>query len=616
MGDFLRFVRLMVRDRAMLSFALAFACVSALLTGAGIVTLVPVIQMIVDQEGGRNLQDIARDFNAKEHSVLGFDNWQAAIPTSMIESLPADRFQGVILIVVILCIMTLIGATANFLHQYLSITVATRTIARARHRAFETTLAMPLSTVVQRGASEFVARIVRDTAELQRGLVALMSKSVAHSTQGIVMFIVALAVGRSLTLIALVILPILLITIRKLGKRIRRGTRGALQGQEDLLRLATESIQGLRSVKANTGESAVISQFDVMNQHVIRQELRARIARAFSSPFVETIAIIIVGLLACIAAKQILDGALSIDQFVVALGSLGLAGSKFKMMTNLITEMQAASAPARRLMDILEIAPEEAEDANRPEIAPHATSIRFDDVSLVYPGKTEAALSHVTLDIRFDERVAVVGPNGSGKTTLLSLVPRLLTPDSGSVLIDGVDIASVGVQSLRRQVAVVAQETMLFRGSIAENIAFGTPSASREQIEDAARRAHAHEFIMQMPNQYDADVAEQGASLSGGQRKRLSIARAILRDPRILILDEATSQIDADSEAQIHAAVTEFSAGRTVLVIAHRLSTVRDADRIVVMNAGGIDDVGTHDELLGRSEIYRRLSQTQLIETP
>ena len=212
-----------------------------------------------------------------------------------------------------------------------------------------------------------------------------------------------------------------------------------------------------------------------------------------------------------------------------------------------------------------------------------------------------------------------MGPNGCGKTTLASLLPRLLEPSSGRVLIDGIDIATVDLRSLRRQISMVTQETVLFRGTVAENIAFGIEKSTPDRHErmnriiDAARRAHADEFIRNLPNGYETDLAEQGASLSGGERQRLAIARAILRDPAILILDEATSQIDAESEAHINAALAEFCQGRTALLIAHRLSTVHNADRIVVMDDARIVAQGTHEQLLGSCELYQRLTRTQLL---
>ncbi|MHC5008077.1 MAG: ABC transporter ATP-binding protein, partial [Planctomycetota bacterium] len=315
-------------------------------------------------------------------------------------------------------------------------------------------------------------------------------------------------------------------------------------------------------------------------------------------------------------ARLILAGSLSFQQFILALGSLGIAGASFKPLASLINELQAASAPAGRLAEVLDV-PREGSDGLRLKSVPrHRVSIRFEEVTYSYPEADRPAIDNVSLNIAQGERLAVVGPNGSGKTTLVSLLPRLLEPQSGRILIDDIDLATVNLRSVRRQIGVVTQETVLFRGTIAENISFGTggsAATSREQMVDAARRAHADEFIRELPNGYDTDVAEQGASLSGGQRQRLAIARAILRDPAILILDEATSQIDAESEAHINAALAEFCRGRTSLLIAHRLSTVLNADRIVVMDQGRILAQGTHEQLLGSCELYQRLTQTQLV---
>ncbi|MDY7108924.1 MAG: ABC transporter ATP-binding protein [Planctomycetota bacterium] len=609
MDAFWRFVRQMLtRHRGGLIVALLFAFLSAGGLGIGLLSLAPVMKIILNPDDGRSLRDLATEYNEQGGNVMD-------IPQAIVDRLPKDPFQGVLLIVGGLAILTILGATANFIHQYLSQTITTKMIARIRADAFDNVLHMPLSRVVQRGPSEFVARIVRDAAELQRGLIALVSKSVTQVTKGLAAFLVAIYFDWRLTLIAIVVAPILVVVLRKIGKRIRRGTRGSLKAQEGLLRVATESLQGLRSVKANTAESESKRRFEVINDDVVRHELRIRIARALSGPLMETLAVFAIGALAVIAARGILAGDLPLERFILALGALGVAGTSFRPLAGLVNEMQAASAPAQRLADTLAEPIEAADDAARPALPRHRQSIEFQSVRFTYPAADEPALDGISLRIGHGDRIALVGPNGSGKTTLVSLLPRLiaLTSDGGSVLIDGTDIAGVSLRSLRRQIGVVTQETVLLRGSVAENIAFGLPDVSREQIIEAARQAHAHDFISALSGGYDADLAEQGASLSGGQRQRLAIARVILRDPSILILDEATSQVDAESEAQINAALSEFCRGRTAVIIAHRLATVLNADRIVVLDAGRVVDEGTHEALLERCALYGRLAHTQLV---
>ena len=298
------------------------------------------------------------------------------------------------------------------------------------------------------------------------------------------------------------------------------------------------------------------------------------------------------------------------------MAALALAGAAFRPLANLNNDLQASAAAANRLDELLHVDVESAARSGQQRrlrrLPRHGQSVVFDNVTFSYPGAERPAIADIVLTVEQGRTCAVVGGNGSGKTTLVGLLPRLYEPEHGRVLIDDVDIAECSLRSVRRQIAVVTQETILFDGTIADNLTYGSRHASHERMMEAARRAHADEFIDELPDGYDTQIGEWGQRLSGGQRQRIAIARAILRDPAILILDEATSQIDADSEAKISAALAEFMTGRTTFVIAHRLSTVVNADLIVVLDAGRIVATGKHDDLLAGCQTYQLLCRTQL----
>ncbi|MCH7960739.1 MAG: ABC transporter ATP-binding protein [Planctomycetes bacterium] len=627
--SFWSFAARMMRYRWLLLTAVLCALVSAGGLGAGFLGVKPVLEIVVgepllDDAGERLLKAdgtlAERDLAYFAHQFNSVAPAALVVPEEWLARLPTGEFTAVMWIMVGLAGLTLMGGAANFGHQYFALTVVHRTITNIRRESFHNVIRQPLKNVLADGTSDTVSRIVNDSNALMTGFTALVSKSLAQTSKGMAAFIAALIIDWRLPVAVVPMSIILYIIIRRLGKRIRRASRSALQSQSRLLGATNEALQGLRVVKVHTTERYEAGRFHRLNKQVMRQLLQARTARALSSPLVEVLSVLALGAVTIVATKLILTGFLEPANFAVSIAALFAAGASLKPLAGLYNDIQAAEPAARRLAELLERDPEPGHAAGMPKLPRHEKSIRFEQVTFTYPRAAIPAIKNIDLVIRHGETVAIVGPNGSGKTTLLALVPRLFDPDQptdgeahGRVLLDGRDIRDYSVRSLRRQIGVVTQETILFSGTIRSNIAYGAEGVTEEKIVRAATRARAHEFIEKMSGGYDTIVGEQGLTLSGGQRQRLAIARAVLRDPAILILDEATSMIDADSEAKIAEAIADFSDGRTCLIVAHRLSTVVNADRIIVMDQGEIVDEGTHEQLLDRCETYRLIARTQLV---
>ncbi|MFO0376542.1 MAG: ABC transporter ATP-binding protein [bacterium] len=608
MKDFWRFAKLLLEHRGRVVAALTFGLLSAGGLGAGLLAATPVLEIILqrDPAKAKDLPKLAEEANTK---FLG-----GHVPQAWIDALPTGQFTAVVWVVGALGLLTLFGAFCNFMHAYLSMTVVAKTIADLRERTFTHLVRLPLATVVRMGHMTLVRRVSSDTGMLAAGFNTLLSRSFAQLTKGVAAGLAAFYTNFWLALSAMVAAPILYTVVRRTGKIIRRGSRAGLNTTGGLMAALVEVGSNLRVVKSSTSEKREQARFAAISRELLAIEMKIRTARAIGTPLVESLTIFALGGLSLVAANAIIRGSLQPAEFFVTLASLGIAAASLKPLMGMWHDLQTSSAAAQELAAMLALPEELTGDEALPTLARHRESIRFDRVTLTYPGAERPAVRELSLEIRHGQTVAFVGPNGCGKTTLLSLIPRLLEPDAGSggVYVDGVDIRTVSRVGLRQQIGVVTQETVLFKGTIRSNIASAVETASDEQVRSAARKARAEEFILQKPKGYDDPVGEGGSGLSGGQRQRIAIARAVLRDPAILILDEATSMIDSESEARIAEAITEFSKGRTCLVVAHRLSTVINADRIVVMEAGRMVDSGTHGELLGRCPLYRSLVEHQM----
>ena len=425
--------------------------------------------------------------------------------------------------------------------------------------------------------------------------------------------VVLLVFEWKLALIALAITPILVVLAYRYSHVAHPTLREVQQKLADVATVAEENIVGVHVVKSFAQEPAERAKFDRRSEAVFAQTIRANRQRALYVPLISWIPLVAQGAVLLIGARMVTNGSLTVGGFVAFNLYLGMLVTPLRSLGMWVGQAQRATAAGERIFQIMD---EPEEIADRPgaiELPPGGGDLRFDGVGFEYMSE-RPVLEDIQLEAPAGRTIALIGHTGSGKTTLTSLVPRFYDVTSGRVLVDGTDVRDVTLYSLRRAIGVISQDPFLFSATVRENITFGAPGLSDEEVEHVARLAQAHEFVERLPDGYETVIGERGITLSGGQRQRLAIARAIAVDPRILILDDATASVDATTEAKIRLGLREAMRGRTTLIIAHRLSTISLADEIVVLDAGRIAARGTHDELLGTSPVYRDIYEHGLLE--
>lgn len=534
----------------------------------------------------------------------------------------------------VILIITIVGGICRFFGEYLIALVAGRTVVAIRRQMYDRVLNFPVSYFASRGVSDTVSRFVQDSQDIYRGLNFVFAKSLREPLKAGFAFAFALFLDWRITLITVAVAPLAGILIRKFGKMIRKANKGLLQGYGRMLNALESALSGIRVVKGYTMESYERRHLHAVDTHMLRQQMKIERTDALTGPAFEVMGVVVaIGAIAYFA-NLMFDNRMDFAKFTTIAACMAGMFDPVRKMSSFYNRIQQANAALDRVFEIIDLPVEEA-DRHAAEILPSlADCIELRDIRFTYPGSEKPALDGISLTIKRGERVAFVGPNGSGKTTLLAMLMRFFEPQEGRILFDSRNIADFSLWSLRRQISLITQDTVIFADSIANNIAYGDdtllkrlvlrrrhpdrfppgPDPDLDRIVQAAKAAFADEFIGDKPEGYDTYVGEHGTQLSGGQKQRIAIARAILRNAPIFIFDEATSQIDSESEQKIHDAVERFLEGRTALIIAHRFSTILQADRIVVMDRGRIVDSGKHAELIERCKLYQTLYGSQFLD--
>jgi len=480
-----------------------------------------------------------------------------------------------------------------------------------RDRVFQHMQRLPLRYFQQTKVGQMIARILSDTDQTKALITELVTRTTQNVAQILATLAALLAMSLKLTLLSFVIAPLLTVAMQPLLRRLRRGYRRSRNDFGEAASVLQEVVSGVRMVKSFGGEGYEDDRFGAASHRYSDGMVRINRVSALSQPVTEMIGMAIAVLILWIGAIDVLDGrGMSAAGLIVFMTMVMRLLPPLKQISQAPTTAQQALAAAERLFDVLDRPTEEQTDRGTKRIAALERAVEFQNVSFAYDD--EPVLRDVSFTARRGTVVALVGASGAGKTTLVDLIPRFYEPTSGSIRFDGVDSREIALASLRALTGIVSQDTVLFNDTVRNNIAYGVSGRyGQERIERAARAANAHDFIMELPQGYDTILGERGTRLSGGQRQRLAIARALLVDPPILILDEATSALDTESERLVQEAVDRLLTGRTVFVIAHRLSTVANADLILVLDRGRIVERGTHAELLAERGAYFRLHSLQ-----
>ncbi len=583
-----------------LAVGVGLLVVVGVLEGLSAVLVRPLLQMML--EPGAASQEIV----LLELPALGRTYYLQDV-------VPLRGTSAALLVVLTIVLVFLTKALSEYVGQYGIHRLGHAVVMDLRNQVYAHTLQQSLSFFHRHTTGRLMSTAINDIDRVQHAVSHVLADFFHQAFTLPVLLGLVLLIDWQLAALCFAVVPLIIWPVARIGRRVRRLSR---QTQEDLAVLQDslqETYAGVRIVQAFGSEAHEIERFRARARRLFQTQLRWVRHFAITSPLMEVLGALTVGGLLLFARQRIQAGAVTPEMMMVFVVALIKVYQPVKRLAGIYSLFQQALGSADRVFELLDRREEVREKPVASDLPPVRDRIEFDNVVFGYEG-SPPLLRGLTLTAHVGEVTAIVGSSGVGKTTLVNLLPRFYDVSAGAVRIDGRDIRGVRLASLRAQIGVVTQETVLFNQTVAENIRYGRLAASQPEVEAAARAALAHDFIVQMPRGYDTVIGERGVRLSGGQRQRLAIARALLKDAPILILDEATSELDSESELLVQRALATLMQGRTVFVIAHRLSTIRRADRIVVLEGGAIRELGTHDELLARGGLYQRLYESQFVD--